>query len=279
MKCLACLTSLIFLLFSGSSACAQRPIYVIAHRVNDVDTIDKALSLGANAVECDIRFWRPGGKIEFVVDHDAVVPGHSTKLSDWLVAAKKAAEKHKHFALIYFDMKVNEIDANAPLELLRQARAVLPADFPLIFSTASFEKRAFFDRIKDNLGPKDGLAIDEDKDPDRVQRYFRDELKTKNHWYGYGTFAGGIDRVESYIRKGIEVRDKEGGIKKVCVWTLERDSSIERYIKDFQVDALIVNVAHSLPLHSSPVPSAVKFANKYGRLATRNDDPFVVYKK
>ena len=54
------LLSLVFLVSATAACAAARPVYVIAHRCNDIEDIGKALRKGANSIECDVRIDDPG---------------------------------------------------------------------------------------------------------------------------------------------------------------------------------------------------------------------------
>jgi len=69
-----------------TTAPAEAPRYIIAHRCNSVRDIAKALENGANGLECDVRYHQRSKS--WYVDHDGVFPW-STKLDDWLQEAKK----------------------------------------------------------------------------------------------------------------------------------------------------------------------------------------------
>ncbi len=222
-----------------------RPFYIIAHRCNDLDEIDEALQAGANTIECDVRYgrcgWIPpflGIDYDWYVDHDGIYPW-STKLSDWLDRAKQCADHYgQQFALIYFDIKT-------PMRLgkLRsRARSKLPADLNLLFSTADWDDRSAFDEIIGDLRYNEGVAIDEDNHPMRIQRYFADKKLVSNFWYGNGTVVWGHGpNVKPSVKKACRLRDSQRKIKKVCVWTLAKLTSILEYICCAHVDGVMIN--------------------------------------
>jgi hypothetical protein len=68
----------------------------------------------------------------------------------------------------------------------------------------------------------------------------------------------------------IGIHNKNGVFKKVYVWTLAKESSIDRYFRVHGVDGVLVN--------PPTIKEAVQIALSYGRLATRDDSPWAVFK-
>lgn len=247
----------------------QRPVYLIAHRCNDPEDIEKALSQGANAIECDLR-WDAANNY-WKVDHD-ILADWSTKLSDWLDAAKKAADKHgDKFALIVFDIKTPEQLPN----LLNTAREALPDDLNLLFSTASYEDRGCFDPILNSLRKNEGVAIDEHNNPQEVKEHFTSKGVT-NFWYGNGITGLGLPLLGPNVwpsaKKAAKMRDHDQAIKKVYVWTVATDESIGEYLSIARVDGVMVN--------TPKLQEAKKILNAAwdARLAERADNAFQAFK-
>jgi hypothetical protein len=68
----------------------------------------------------------------------------------------------------------------------------------------------------------------------------------KNFWYGNGIFVAGISpNVEPSVTAAAELRDKERQIKKVYVWTLAKEDSIDRYVGVRKVDGVFVTPVRS----------------------------------
>lgn len=243
---------------------SRRPTYLIAHRCNDRGDIGPALEKGANAIECDVRI-KDG---TWYVDHDGVY-AWSTKLADWLAQANDCANSvGQNFALIVFDIKTPE-----SLDTLRdQVRAAIPADLNALFSIARYDDRGAFDKIKGALSACDGLAIDDDNDPERVETYFND-ASVSRYWYGNGIFTGGIGpKVHESLVRACGLRDAGKGIKKAYVWTLAKDASIADYINSVQVDGVMVN-----PSTLGDAKAIITAPDSRSRLATRSDPAFAAF--
>ncbi|MEL6718194.1 MAG: hypothetical protein AAFP82_05715 [Bacteroidota bacterium] len=254
-----------------------RPIYVIAHRCNDPDIIQEAVLSGANAIECDVRFGNlPFGDEQWFVDHDLIQP-FSVKLSDWMVKAVEVANNDERFVLAIFDIKTgNKAQVKALKDLVR---AHFPANFKCIFSFGEFDSRSNFDDIKGDLSSLDGLAIDFDNDPKKIQDYFTGE-GVNNFWYGNGINAATPDALAPNVKPSIinacQIRDTEKKIKGVYVWTLEQTDAIKEYLEEIGVDGVMVNRdGNGVDSSLKPVTKANEIiaANTTLRMATRLDNP------
>lgn len=210
-----------------------RPVYIINHRTNSEGDIEDALKEGANALEIDVQY----GNGQWVVDHDGVFLW-STELDDWLdTAAEMAEEFGEAFALIIFDIKT-------PVQLMdlrNKARNKLPAGLNRIFSVAEYSSRTALQAIDQGLRSYEGVAIDFDNDPVRVQSHFTGRGVT-NFWYGNGICVPCLAlNVRSSLVQATGLRDGGAGIKKTYVWTLGQKSSIADYFKNVKVDGVMVN--------------------------------------
>ena len=75
--------------------------------------------------------------------------------------------------------------------------------------------------------------------------------------------------MEPSVTAAAQLRDKERQIKKVYVWTLAKEESIDRYFGVRKVDGVFVN--------PGTIETAVKIAKKYGQPATRGTPAFTVW--
>lgn len=251
-----------------------RPIYVIAHRCNDLDKIQQALDSGANAIECDVRL--NGDKTIWYVNHD--IPA-GAKLPDWLDRARGAAANYgDQFALIIFDIKTPE-----KLDTLRaQVRAYLPSDLDIVFSIPEFKDRFAFDSILGDLALNEGVAIDYHNIPSDIEAHFG--ARTANLWYGNGVNAGTSEDFAPNVYPSLvnagSLRNNSGKIKKAYVWTLEKWDTIAKYINEAQVDGVMVNLnqARANPV-LLPMNNAVQFVDTafHVRRATRRDSAFRIF--
>jgi hypothetical protein len=256
----------------------QRPFYLIAHHCNAPDEIGEALANGANAIECDIKYDKDSDS--WKVHHGApdAYPGPTppTDISAWLAGAKKAAQDYgKQFALIIFDNKsAVDFKTHGYQKFLDAVRAALPNDLNLLFSTGSYDERDDLELIYKQLRPNEGVAIDQDNDPRRVQDYFN-QSGVSHFWYGNGIATFGPDpfgHTWSSLNQATGMRDQAQGIKKAYVWTLANEESIANYLSIAHVDGIMMN--------RTTLREAKKIINAAwdARLADRDDQAFLAFK-
>ena len=260
-----------------------RPLYIIGHRCNDTEDIGLVITKGCNALECDIQYDED--RKEFFVNHDSAA---GNTLREWLNNARLVKNLYPNqFSLIIFDCKFarfNNINrSEAFFFLQKQVRDYLnkgrnPVN--VIFSMASYDDRECFEKIMNSLKRNEGIAIDQCDEPENVERFFTVN-KINNCWYADGILSIGPKDVFPYIKRGCELRDESGQIKKVYVWTLAAEKSIRKYIEDAEVDGVIVNVAGTIfPFSDNGLDDALDVINESNncRLAVRRDNPFVVFR-
>ena len=239
-----------------------RPVYIISHRTNGLDEIEDALATGANGIECDVR--------RHVVDHDGDFPW-STSLVHWLTTATAAIARYNRLALVYFDIK----DPHAIQAIANTIRAELDGAVSCLFSTSAFADRVSFDDIADDLHAREGIAIDEDPNPDEVATWLRDGDPVRS-WYSFGVPSRdegqSLQAVMPAIQRSIALRDAGGPFTKVCVWTLSSEPVMRAYLA-LGVDALLVE--------RNAVAKALEFVEQTPgcRLATREDGAFAVFRQ
>jgi glycerophosphoryl diester phosphodiesterase len=241
----------------GGLALPPRPFYAVAHRTNSAAAIASALTAGANALECDLR--------RDVVDHDGVFRW-STPLDEWLEAARLALIDHPQLALIYCDIK----EPTAMGEIIVKVRARLPLSINVVFSCAAYADRVHFVPLVSSLRAREGFAIDEHEDPVEVGAFFS-QNGVERCWYGNGIFVAGppwtLPRIEASVRDAIRLRDTQGTVKRVAVWTLADRVAMESYIR-LGVDAILVNTSDLSKLTN------LVGASTQVRMATRSEDAF-----
>ncbi|MBC7891196.1 MAG: hypothetical protein H7Y12_03200 [Sphingobacteriaceae bacterium] len=244
---------------------AVRPLYVVAHRCNSPSLLTDALNRGANAIEFDVRYGKPvaGADPAWYVEHDFANVG-STKLSDWLDAARPLAERTPHWALLYVDIKTAErLD-----ELKRMLREKLPASIQILYSMGNYADRDAFDKVLP-LEANEGLSIDYHTNVQEVKDYFVSKGISRC-WFGIGLNAGMSEASKPMLltasKEAVQVRNTTSQIAKTCVWTFESESSIRRYFDKVRVDAMLVN--------PRAIDIGIRVARENGRLATRNDPAF-----
>lgn len=151
----------------------------------------------------------------------------------------------------------------------RRARENLPANLNIVFSIAEYDNRAAFREISGALGAHDGVSIDFDNDPNKVQDFFVGQ-GVNNFWYGNGIFVAGVGpNVERSVAEGARLRDAQRKIKKVYVWTLASENSIETYFNTHKIDGVFVN--------PGTLGAAARIAGRFGRVAVRSDPAFQIW--
>ncbi|MFK8009391.1 MAG: hypothetical protein AB8H03_23725 [Saprospiraceae bacterium] len=266
----------------------NRPVYVIGHRCNDVEDIGIAISKGANALECDLQYNESSNQI--FVNHDLE---SGTTFQQWLAGAKIIKDQNPtKFALIIFDCKfaasISSMDklADVMVDVRTNVRNFLNNDstsakINTVYSIASFDHRAGFNKIKDGLESHEGIAIDQSDEPAAVQSFFADN-SVNNCWYGDGIASIIPKNVFPEIKEGGELRDQNEIIKKVYVWTLAKESSISEFINSAHTDGVMVNIPGTLdPISPTGLSEALKVVNESGaaHMAVRSDPAFKVYRR
>lgn len=256
-----------------------RPVYAIGHKCNDKYDVGLAIYSGCNAIECDLSY---NDKRETMyVNHDKA---EGFSLEAWLDDTKAVMDLYQtEFALIIFDCKfVSDLGAERSQTILANTREIVrnkltSGNSPInyIFSISEYDNRSAFSEIYQSLRDNEGIAIDESSDPEKVESFFK-EIQCKNAWYGNGIFAAGFKKVSDSIKRGVELRDDNGFIKKVYVWTLAKESSIREYFIDHKVDGVLVNPQGLFKAVEEELQ--VIYQAKSLRFSCREDNPFVVRK-
>ena len=247
---------------------SARPFYVVAHRCNSTDAVKDAIAAGANAIECDIRYY--DSQKYFLVSHDKSVTPATDALIPYLDQMSVVLKAQPAVALVIFDCK--DQPENQFLTLLKLVRKHLTDQVPVnvLFSISSYDDRAFFNPLKGfAMAPNEGVGIDEDNDFNRVSKFFVD-LGISQHTYGNGTYAYGVGpNVPHTVMTAVAHRARWGNLKMVYVWTLQDSDSMRNYMR-MGVDGILVNNPATL----REVLNEQEFSGNL-RLATRTDRPFV----
>jgi glycerophosphoryl diester phosphodiesterase len=264
-----------------NEAPGARPIYVIAHRCNDTEDIGRAISQGANAVECDLQYDEATRQI--FVNHDFAA---GTSLFEWLNHAKLIADGYGDlFALIIFDVKfaadrdptVSGIILREVRDAVRAVLTVEPTPINVLFSISSYNMREALTQVMTDLLPNEGIAIDESDEPSAVEAFFS-KHNVANCWYGNGIFTLGPKDVYPYLKKGAALRDANGVLKKVYVWTLANKASILKFVEGGGVDGVMVNVPGVIgPLYGLENALTVVRSSSGARMAKRRDPAFALH--
>jgi len=252
----------------------QRPFYVIAHRVNDIGSIGRVISGGANAIECDIRYV--GGR--FIVSHDWT-DFNSVGLVDYLQGMAVLARGDERLTLVIFDVKCND-DPNLAEHLLETIRTNLTdqVSISVLISVAEYNARQFLQPLACRLRENEAVAIDYDNYPTRVSDFFQSAPFPEDQRHAYGN---GIDAflpinllapnvppsiMEAVAQKALA--PNRLGIRFVYVWTLDDKDLMRDYFR-MGVDGIMTNNVADLVA----VVGEREFQMNV-RLATRDDDPY-----
>lgn len=223
----------------------RKPVFLIAHRINNPKYIEIALKSGVNSIECDMQYNKNSKK--FIIGHDYL---KKYTFDQWVDGLVLACKKHESkLSLIVFDCKFvckyNEYESSIIFDLLldevRDKILNNNSEVKVLFSIADYKNRNTFSIIKDKLNKNEGLSIDAHKNSFEVQKFFENN-NICNCWYGYGAFSFAPINVLKYIRKGITLKNQSSIFKGVYVWTLSSTKKASNYLENIGVDGLIVNI-------------------------------------
>jgi hypothetical protein len=246
----------------------QRPFYVVGHNPNTIQSVKAALDSGANAIEPDVNVYadRPG---ELCISESRGSPD-APSLRQYLTDLHEVAVAQPGLALVVFDCKVTAADQGT--ELINAVRTWLTPSTGLnvIISVPHFEDMSLFRWIQEGLGPREGLMVDSENDPDAVSSLFTKLLVTQQ-CYGNGiSVLSGIlgPNVRPSMERACAQRAADGDPKFIYVWTVNDDGLQREYVR-IGVDGIISDDVAGL----RRVVDEQEFAAKV-RLATRADNPF-----
>jgi hypothetical protein len=255
----------------------------VGHNPNSIDDVNAALDAGANAIEPDVNVYSKGG-YDLCISHnegDADAPS----LAQYIEDLRGVALRRPELALVVFDCKEEMIKA-APHDLASELLSLIqdrltPVGLNVIISIADLKNIYFFDQIRNRLGPRVGVMVDSDNDPNAVSNAFHG---VANECYGNGiTDVGRAPTFAPHIRPSIEracaLRAELGQIKFIYTWSLGLEDvfAMEEYIR-IGVDGIIAGFRPEV--FDSPSVTMLRAVAGDGRfqsmirLATREDNPF-----
>lgn len=235
------LWSLLGLFIFVHSLTAQRPVYIFAHRTNDLDDIQDAIDNGANAIEFDLQICV--NNTVWKVNHD--VCGGSVTVDNWLDAFNRARNNYK-IAAIAFDIKASAGDVSEAMikSLVSKARAKLPSNMLIIYGVGSWGKRAILEDIMDKLRANEAVTIDMSTGSSAQQKIdFFKNAGVNNQVYadGYAANFATPGSVWTNLNTARANRDSQKEVKMVYAWTFERENSIKSVLIDYKADGVLVN--------------------------------------
>lgn len=241
-----------------------RNFYLIAHRCNTIETIEKAFKQKVNGIECDL--WADEEK-KWWISHDG---SEKTDLLEWLAHIEKAERKfQRELTVIVFDIKT----PNSIREVRNVINEKLPASLHRVYSTAKIDKAYIFEEIVPLLNKNEVIAIDEEDEPGEVAAFFK-KIGATQCWYGNGITLVPINsQFHESMQKAAPIRDSTGPFSKIYTWSVVRKEAIRKYIEEDKVDAVLVGLNTNL---NRPVSSALKIisSNSNIRLADRSTPLF-----
>lgn len=238
-----------------------RPIWVVAHRVNDTESIARALIHGANAIEFDVMSGEDGFRVRHPGPIDFSVP----TVREY---AAVVLQQQEQLALLYIDYKGPDFSENACARLLADfgGSGIRESGIYVVFSVASLANSSCLRAV-----PKEAWIapqLDQANDPDSAVAFFQD-AGFQQAWYGDGitSILPEPARVLRNITRGIALRDEDSVIRGVGVWTLDAKSSMRRYLR-LGVNMILTND----PPDMLEVLREREFRETH-RVATRRDAP------
>lgn len=243
----------------------KKPIYIIAHKCNSLNSIVSAVRQGANAVECDV--WHDENN-EWWVDH-----GRKKKLSLEKLLLKTGAKRKnfkKDFTLIILDIKT-------PTSLETLVNVVHENQVPnlkIIYSVSKAKEGEQFSRIINLLNSNEGISIDEEEDLHNVTALFS-KLQFTRTWCGNGitSLLSNLDKHHEFLQAAGDERNRTAIIKKTYIWTLESVDTMKEFLYKDDVDAVMVN---RNGFFRKPIKNLLKIlrASTLFRKATIQDEVF-----
>jgi hypothetical protein len=247
----ACALSGLVLSPGHASAQQGRPVYVFAHRVNDVppnnnNDIQSAVDHGANAVEFDLQVCN-GTPGEWRVHHDNCNGIGSRSLAQWLTAFVNTRNRG-NIRAIQFDIKAPLSSATpARMQMLvSQARAMIPRDVLVIYSVGVWASRWMLLEIAQSLRANESVTVDYMSTSDGTAQDVINFFKARsivNLAYADGVTA--VSTTPASVFRNLDIatrnRDTVRDVKLVYSWTYERENSIKEMLVDRRLDGLLVN--------------------------------------
>ena len=249
-----------------------RPFYVIRHNPNTIELVEEALDAGANGIEPDVNVFsdRPD---ELCISHLKGDPD-APPLEIFLTKLREIVLRDERLCLVVFDCKSAASTPAFGLRLLEAVRSCLTRETTLniIISVSAMDHARIFDQIGNKLGPREGLMIDEHKDPVEIAAYFQ-ERGISNQCYGNGISIGPIaltgPNVTPSMERACALRAATGVPKFICPWTVNEKTLGEEMIR-IGVDSMICDDTDTL-LEIINRPDYKSLV----RLAVRNDNPLM----
>jgi glycerophosphoryl diester phosphodiesterase len=252
----------------GPAAFGPRPFYVIGHNTNTIREVEDALDQGANAVEPDVNVYL-GDELRLCISHFQGLPT-APPLVEFLQDLRAVALARPRLALVLFDCKVSRPRLGRALLDAIRTHLTPGTGLNVVISVATFDMTRFFEEISADLGPREGLMIDQENYPRAVARFFTGEGVTFQG-FGNGSIPEAGDILAPNVRPTMEhacfLRAAEDSTRLIIVWTVDGEERMHEFIH-IGVDGMITDDVRQLRRVMREFDGVI-------RLAERTDHPFL----
>uniref|UniRef100_UPI00403B3921 Dermonecrotic toxin StSicTox-betaIB1i n=1 Tax=Sicarius terrosus TaxID=571544 RepID=UPI00403B3921 len=280
----------------GGSGDSRRPIWNIAHMVNDLDLVDEYLDDGANSLELDVEFSKSGTALRTYngVPCDCFRScTRSEKFSKYLDYIRQLttpgnSKFRSRLILLVLDLKLNPLSSsaayNAGADVARnlldnywqrgdsKARAYIVLSLETIagaeFITGfkdTMKKEGFDEKYYDKIG----WDFSGNEDLGKIRDVLESHGIREHIWQGDG-ITNCLPRDDNRLKQAISRRYSPTYVyaDKVYTWSIDKESSIENALR-LGVDGVMTNY----PARVISVLGEREFSGKL-RLATYDDNPW-----
>jgi hypothetical protein len=143
-----------------------RPFYVVGHNPNTIRDVKAALDAGANAIEPDVNVY--GDRPDELCISESTGAAGAPSLVQYLVDLREVALARPELALVVFDCKIADADQGTELLNAVRTRLIPGTGLCVVISVPHSPDMSLFRWIGVEVGPMEGLAVDEENDPDAV---------------------------------------------------------------------------------------------------------------
>nr|Q1W694.1 RecName: Full=Dermonecrotic toxin LiSicTox-betaID1; AltName: Full=Dermonecrotic toxin 5; Short=DT5; AltName: Full=LiRecDT5; AltName: Full=Phospholipase D; Short=PLD; AltName: Full=Sphingomyelin phosphodiesterase D 5; Short=SMD 5; Short=SMase D 5; Short=Sphingomyelinase D 5; Flags: Precursor [Loxosceles intermedia]ABD91847.1 dermonecrotic toxin isoform 5 [Loxosceles intermedia] len=274
----------------------RRPIWNIAHMVNDKGLIDEYLDDGANSVESDVSF-DSNGKPEKMLHGSPCDCGRSCKrqmsFADYLDYMRQLTTPgdpkfRENLILVMLDLKLKKLSSeqaySAGQEVASQmldkywkrgesgARAYIVLSIPTI--TRVTFVNGFYDKLHsegfDQYREKVGVDFSGNEDLEDTGKILKSRDILDHIWQSDG-ITNCLFRIMKRLKAAIRKRDSNGYMVKVYTWSVDKYTTMRKALRA-GADGMITN----FPKRLVSVLNEREFSGKF-RLATYNDNPWERY--
>ncbi|PHM74963.1 phospholipase [Xenorhabdus kozodoii] len=218
---------------------ANKPFYVIAHRVLTEESVKAAIAHGANALEIDCTAWSKG----WWADHDGLPTSAGDKAEDIFNSIIKH-DKNKQICFIWLDIKNPDYNSDpshiASIEMLRDlARNILEVNgIKVLFGLTSY-KRAWCVLTKE-LNDSEVVSVNGTYEK-VLSQYMNSEnripIEKRVMDYGYFNLSFEFNITKKELKKGVE----SNNFGKVFSWTYVRGqlTELKQLVDEVKLDGII----------------------------------------